>query len=103
MKIIIRAILAIALLSAGFAAGFPVGRSSGFATGSEWALMQADILARESGVFMPVYFEEGEFRVIIKQPRGLYKRAWRLADRHEEMLSIGQEDGMSRHLAYLKQ
>jgi len=84
MKIIIQLVLAITLLAAGFAAGFPVGKSSGFATGSEWALVQAEILARESGLVMPVAYEEGRFRIIIKQPRSLYKRAWQLADRHED-------------------
>lgn len=103
MKIITRTVLAIALLSAGFAAGFPIGKSSGFTTGSEWALVQADILAREAGVFMPVYFEDGSFRVVIKQPRGLYKRAWQLADRYEKA-SQGMEQGelASSNLAYLK-
>jgi hypothetical protein len=104
MKIIIRAALAIALVAAGFAAGFPIGKSSGFTTGSEWALVQADILARESGVFMPVSFEEGQFRVVIKQPRDLYKRAWQLAKRHEDVShSMGQEDQVSSDAACLKQ
>lgn len=103
MKIIIRAVLAMALLAAGFAAGFPVGKISGFATGSEWALVQADILAREAGVFMPVYFEDGSFRVVIKQPRGLYKRAWQLADKYEKTSrGMEQEEPVSSDLAYLK-
>jgi hypothetical protein len=86
MQIIIRILLGIALLAAGFAVGFPIGRSIGFATGGEWALVQADILARESGQFMPVSIEDGQFRVVIKQPRKLYKRAWQLADIHEEKM-----------------
>jgi hypothetical protein len=81
MKIISTIAIVIAFV-AGFAAGLPVGRSVGFEAGSEWALLQADILAREAGVFMPVYLEDGNFRVVMKQPRGLYKRAWQLADRH---------------------
>ena len=84
MKILIRIVLAIALLIAGFAAGFPAGKSIGFTSGSEWALVQANILAREAGVFMPVSLNEGQFRVVIKQPRHIYKRAWELADRNEE-------------------
>jgi hypothetical protein len=84
MKILIRIVLAIALLIAGFAAGFPAGKSAGFTSGSEWALMQANILAREAGVFMPVSLNEGQFRVVIKQPRRLYKRAWELADKDEQ-------------------
>jgi hypothetical protein len=72
---------------AGFAAGFPVGRSSGFSTGSEWALVQANILAREAGLYMPVKFEAGQFRIILKQPKHLYRAAWVLADRHEDALA----------------
>ncbi len=82
MKITIRIVSAIALLLVGFAAGFPVGKSIGFTTGSEWAIVQADILAREAGAVMPVDFEEGQFRVIVKQPRHIYKQAWQLADRY---------------------
>lgn len=84
MKILIRIMLAMALLIAGFAAGFPVGKSAGFASGSEWALVQANVVAREAGVFMPVSMDDGQFRVVIRQPRHLYKRVWKLADRKEE-------------------
>lgn len=84
MKIIIRIVVVIIFMLAGFAIGFPIGRNVGFATGSEWALMQARILAREAGVFMPVNYEEGKFRVVLKQPRHLYKRAWQLADRNDQ-------------------
>jgi hypothetical protein len=86
MKIIIRIVMVVALLFAGFAAGFPIGRSVGFSTGSEWAILQADLLAREAGMFMPINYEEGKFRIIIKQPRHLYKRAWQLADRHDHAM-----------------
>ena len=86
MKVLIRIVLAVVLLVAGFAAGFPVGKSVGFTTGSEWALVQANILARESGLFMPVSFEDGQFRVVIKQPRNFYRRAWQLADMHDEKM-----------------
>jgi len=77
---------AIALLMVGFAAGFPVGQSSGFATGCEWAIIQADILAREAGVFMPVSFNDGQFRVVLKQPGHVYRKAWQLADKYEELM-----------------
>ncbi|HEX9021112.1 MAG TPA: hypothetical protein VF903_07615 [Nitrospirota bacterium] len=83
-NIIIHVILAIAFLLVGFAAGLPIGQSMGFSTGTEWALVQAGIVAREAGVFMPVNFEEGQFRVILRQPGQIYKRAWRLADMHED-------------------
>jgi|SRR6266498_1472891 len=84
MKIFIQIVLAIALLIAGFAAGFPSGKSAGFTEGSEWAIMQANIVAREAGVFMPVSLNEGQFRVVLKQPGHIYKRAWELADSNEE-------------------
>ncbi len=83
LKIIVRAAMAIALLLAGFAAGFPVGQRMGFTTGSEWAIVQADILARQAGASMPVIFEEGAFRVVVRQSPDLYKRAWELAERHD--------------------
>ena len=83
MNIITQTALSLTLLGAGFAAGFPVGKDAGFTTGSEWALMQANLLAREAGVFMPVSLEQGQFRVVIRQPKGLYKRAWQLADEKE--------------------
>ncbi len=90
-KILLRISLIIALLFMGFAAGFPVGKSIGFTTGSEWALVQADIVAREAGSSMPVYFQEGRFRVIVKQPPDLYKHAWQLADRYDnEMENVNR-------------
>lgn len=86
MKIFIRVLIVIALLLAGFAAGFPIGRSMGFSTGCEWSIIQADILAREAGIVMPINYEKGIFRVIVRQPKHLYKRAWQLADRHDESM-----------------
>ena len=87
MKILIRIILTIALLTAGFAAGFPIGRNNGFTTGSEWAFVQANINAREAGLFMPVNYEAGQFRIILKQPKHLYREAWVLADRYEDEMA----------------
>jgi len=87
MRILMRIALMIVLLMAGFAAGFPLGQNRGFSTGSEWALVQANILAREAGVFMPVNYEAGQFRIIQKQPKHLYKRAWVLADLHEDRMA----------------
>ena len=84
MKILLRIIVTIALVTAGFAVGFPIGRNSGFLTGSEWAFVQANILAQEAGLFMPVSLEEGQFKVILKQPKHLYREAWKLADRYED-------------------
>ncbi len=86
MKIIIRLAFVVALLLTGFAAGFPIGQSVGFETGSEWAMMQADLIAREAGLVMPISFEEGQFHIVVKQPPYLHKRAWRLADQHDEAM-----------------
>ena len=83
LQLTTRTVFAIFLLLVGFAAGFPVGRSIGFTTGSEWSFVQADLLAREAGVFMPVNYKEGTFRVVVKQPRHLYTNAQQNADRHE--------------------
>ena len=83
MKNITRIICVVLLIATGFAAGFPIGSITGFSRGSEWALYQADILARESGLFMPVCFDGGDFRVIMKQPKGLYRRASASADQKD--------------------
>ena len=82
-KLALRSAYAIVFLLVGFAAGFPVGRSAGFVTGSEWSLVQADLLAREAGVYMPVNYQEGTLHVVVKQRRHLYKDAQERADRHE--------------------
>lgn len=84
MKKMQNIIIVLALLLVVSAVGFQIGRSTGFKTGSEWALVQADIVAREAGQFMPVYMEGDTFRVVIKQPKGLYKQAWKLADMYED-------------------
>ena len=96
MRILMRMALMIVLLMAGFAAGFPLGQNRGFSTGSEWALVQANILAREAGVFMPVNYEAGQFRIILKQPKHLYRKAWVLADLHEDKMAYS--DGGDRSL-----
>jgi hypothetical protein len=101
-KILLRVGLVIALLVAGFAAGFPVGKSIGFTTGSEWAFVQADIAAREMGTNVPVYFRNGQMRVIIKQPRNIYKQAWQLADRYQkEMEYVNKGEKPLTETAYL--
>ena len=84
MKKALGILLIITLVLFGFAIAFQFGQIVGFETGSEWAIVQADIVAREAGVFMPVYMRDGSFRVVLKQPPGVYKRAWQIADRYEE-------------------
>jgi len=73
--IVVRIAVILGLLAAGFALGFPIGQQRGFDTGSEWAIVQADIAAREAGSPLIVSLEEGQIRVIVTQPRGLYKHA----------------------------
>lgn len=82
MKPITRIVSILILLALGFAAGFPIGSRSGFVRGSEWAIVQADLIAREAGLLMPVNLADGEFRITFKQPRGLYKFARQLAEKH---------------------
>ena len=91
MNIILRIAVAVVLLFAGFAAGFPVGKSVGFSTGSEWALVQANLLAREAGVSMPVHFKDGQLRVIIRQPQNLHRQAWRVSDRDYEVQHLAEQ------------
>lgn len=88
MKIMMRLILMIAILAIGFAAGFQVGQSNGFSLGSEWALVQAELLAREEGLFMPIRYDNGEFWIVLRQPANLYRRAWQLADRHTTEMGL---------------
>ena len=105
MKIAIRILLALVLLGAGVAVGYPIGQNRGFSRGSEWALVQADIIAREAGVFMPIRFEEDQFHVVFKQPKGIYTRTRRLADKQDGARPQRVSEGQSelRELAYLKQ
>jgi hypothetical protein len=84
MKKALGILFILALVFFGFAVAFQFGQIIGFDTGSEWAIMQAAIVAREAGVFMPVYMSNGSFRVVLRQPPGLYKRVWQFADRHED-------------------
>lgn len=102
MKTLTRITCVVVLLAIGFAAGFPIGSTVGFTKGSEWALVQADILAREAGLFMPVFFEGGIFRVIMKQPHGLYRRAWQLADKScdETMRRVARKSAKADEIVY---
>ncbi len=92
-KMIMSILSAIILLSVGFAAGFPVGQSIGFTTGSEWAFLQASLVARESGLAMPVNLVEGRFRIVLKQRRGLYRKTRQLADKYEEYMAYESVSG----------
>ncbi len=88
IHVILRLLLVTVFLVLGFAAGFPVGKSIGFTKGSEWAIMQADILARQMGLSMPVHFQDGNFRVVVKQSRHLHIQAWRSADKYQREMEV---------------
>jgi hypothetical protein len=101
MKTLARITCVVILFAIGFAAGFPVGSTIGFTRGSEWALVQAHIIAREAGLFMPVVIEDGIFRVILKQPNGLYTRAWQLADGCDEtMQRVSEKSTKTDEIVY---
>jgi hypothetical protein len=74
----------IVLLLACIGISFQAGKNAGFKSGSEWALVQAKIVAEEAGVFMPVHMNDGKFIVVLRQPPGVYRRAWEMADEYEE-------------------
>ncbi len=84
LKVVVKIVVIGAILLAGFAAGLPVGQSIGFTKGSEWALVQAELVAREAGLYMPVSYDGERFLVVMKQPNRLYKRAWKLSNLSEE-------------------
>ncbi len=84
LKIVSIVMGSVVLLLACISISFQAGKNAGFRSGSEWALVQADIVAWEAGVFMPVYLKDGKFRVVLRQPPGIYKKAWKMADQHEE-------------------
>lgn len=91
-KIVIRVMFAAVLLATGFAVAFPIGQQIGFTTGSEWAIKQAEIVAREAGVFMPISYESGQFHIVLRQPNHLYTMAWKLADRHDAEVQCAEQD-----------
>ena len=92
--IVVRLAVILGLLAAGFALGFPIGQQRGFDTGSEWAIVQADIAAREAGVSLPFLLEEGQIRVIVRQSPDLHKWARQQAALYNEQITVAQ-DGTS--------
>ena len=88
--IVVRLAMILGLLAAGFALGFPLGQQRGFDNGSEWAIVQADIAAREAGVALPFSLEEGQIHVIVRQPQDLHKRAQQQAELSSPQVSIAR-------------
>lgn len=89
--IVVRLAVILGLLAAGFALGFPIGQQRGFDNGSEWAIVQADIAAREAGVSLPFLLEEGQIRVIVRQSPDLHKWARQQAALYNERLAVAQD------------
>ncbi len=73
-----------------FSIAFHSGKRAGFRTGSQWAILQAESVAREAGMALPVYLHNGAFRVVFRQPPGLYKKAWQLADKFDRANKASQ-------------
>ncbi len=99
-----RIVSVIVLVAIGFAVGFPIGQSRGFTTGSEWAFVQASLIARELGLFMPVNFVEGRFRIVLKQPRGLYQRTRQLAEKYgvEVVSESKNEKELAKNMGWIR-
>jgi hypothetical protein len=87
-KIVVRIAMMLGLLAVGFAVGFPLGQSKGFDTGSEWAIVQADIAAREAGMPLPFSLEEGQIRVTVKQSPDLHKWAQHQAALYNDRITV---------------
>jgi hypothetical protein len=77
--IVLRISLVLGLLAMGFALGFPLGQQKGFDNGSEWAIVQADMAAREAGMVLPFSLEDGQIRVVVRQSPDLHKWAQKQA------------------------
>lgn len=93
--IVVRIVMMLGLLAMGFALGFPMGQQRGFDNGSEWAIVQADIAAREAGVSLPFSLEEGQIRVTIRQSPDLHKWARQTAGQPSPLTSRLQIEGPS--------
>ncbi len=91
MKRVLKAAITIAFVVFLVSIAFNSGKRAGFRNGSQWAILQAGIVAREAGLVLPVYLHNGAFRVVFRQPPGLYKRAWRLADEFDRANKAKQD------------
>ena len=88
--IVVRTAVILGLLATGFALGFPVGQQRGFDTGSEWAIVQADIAAREAGMILPFSLEEGQIRVTVRQSPDLHKWARQQAALYNDRITVAK-------------
>jgi len=88
--IVLRIVVILGLLATGFAMGFPVGQHKGFSRGSEWAIVQADIAAREAGMVLPFSLADGQIRVVIRQSPDLHKWARRQAALYNDRMTVNE-------------
>ena len=88
--IILRIAVVLGLLAMGFALGFPAGQQKGFDNGSEWAIVQADLAAREAGMVLPFSLEDGQIRVVVRQSPDLHKWAQKQAEFYNDRLAVAQ-------------
>jgi hypothetical protein len=87
---ILRIVLILGLLATGFAMGFPVGQQKGFDSGSEWAIVQAGMAAREAGMELPFSLEDGQIRVVVRQSPDLHKWAQKQAELYNDRLTVAE-------------
>ena len=88
--IILRIALILGLLATGFAVGFPVGQHKGFDRGSEWAIVQANIAAREAEMDLPFALEDGQITVTVRQSPDLHKWAKKQAALYNDRLTAAE-------------
>ena len=88
--IILRTAVVLGLLATGFAMGFPVGQQKGFDSGSEWAIVQANMTAREAGMELPFSLEDGQIRVVVRQSPDLHKWAQKQAELYNDRLTVAE-------------
>jgi hypothetical protein len=94
--IFLRIVMILGLLAMGFGVGFPVGQQKGFDNGSEWAMVQMDMAARESGMELPFSLEDGQIRVVIRQSPDLHKWAKKQAALYNDRLMAAEIHQVNR-------
>ena len=88
--IVLRFVAILGLLAMGFAMGFPVGQHKGFNSGSEWAIVQVDMAAREAGMELPFSLEDGQIRVVVRQSPDLHKWAQKQAALYNDRIKVAE-------------
>jgi hypothetical protein len=97
--IFLRILMILGLLAMGFAVGFPAGQQKGFDNGSEWAMVQMDMAARETGMVLPFSLEDGQIRVVIRQSPDLHNWAKKQAALYNDRLIDAEFHQLNRPIA----